>query len=163
MDFMHDVLGAGQTVRVFTLIDVFTRECLALAVARRFNGHDVARLLSDAGAERGTLPEIIQCDNGTEFTSTGLDHWAYWNIVKFDCSRPGTPVDNSVCEAVNGSLRRELLTQHWFASLSEAAAELQSWKEDYNNPSVPHELGASAACLLPDRRRLPASRCGLKD
>jgi putative transposase len=90
MDFIHDVLGTGQTIRVFTLIDVFTRECVALAAAHRFNGHDVARLLSNAGAERGTLPEIIQCDNGTEFTSTALDHWAYWNHVKLDFSRPGS-------------------------------------------------------------------------
>lgn len=141
MDFMHDVLGTGQTIRVFTLIDVFTRECIALAASTRFNGHDVARLLSDAGAERGTLPEVIQCDNGTEFTSTALDHWAYWNHVKLDFSRPGKPVDNSVCEAFNGSLRRELLTQHWFASLAEAAAELQIWREDYNNHRPHTSLG----------------------
>jgi putative transposase len=107
MDFMHDVLGTGQTVRVFTLIDVFTRECIALA----------------------------------EFTSTALDHWAYWNNVKLDFSRPGKPVDNSVCEAFNGSLRRELLTQHWFASLAEAAAELQIWREDYNTHRPHTSLG----------------------
>lgn len=141
MDFMHDVLGTGRTIRVFTLIDVFTRECIALAASARFSGHDVARMLSDAGRERGRLPEIIQCDNGTEFTSTALDHWAYWNHVKLDFSRPGKPVDNSVCEAFNGSLRRELLTQHWFASLAEAAAELEIWREDYNNHRPHTSLG----------------------
>ena len=81
MDFMYDVLATNQPVRVFTLVDVFSRECVALEVARSFSGADVARLLSDAGQRVGTLPAIIQCDNGTEFTSKALDHWAYWNRV----------------------------------------------------------------------------------
>ena len=89
MDFMHDVLATGQHVRVFTLVDVYSRECVALAVAKSFSGADVARLLSDVRDCAGTLPPIIQCDNGTEFTSTALDHWAYWNRVQLDFSRPG--------------------------------------------------------------------------
>ena len=133
MDFMHDVLATGQHVRVFTLIDVYSRECVALEVARSFSGTDVAHLLSEAGDRAGHLPAIVQCDNGKEFTSTALDHWAYWNRVQLDFSRPGKPVDNSVCEAFNGSLRRECLTRHWFASLAEAQIELSRWRVDYNN------------------------------
>jgi len=68
MDFMHDVLATGQSVRVFTLVDVYSRECVALKVAKAFRGADVARMLSDAGERAGGLPPIIQCDNGTEFT-----------------------------------------------------------------------------------------------
>lgn len=141
MDFMHDVLATGRSIRVFTLVDAFTRECIALQADRGFSGHDVARILSDAGIARGGLPQVIQCDNGTEFTSTALDHWAYWNNVKLDFSRPGKPVDNSICEAFNGSLRRECLTHHWFASLAEANAELKTWKEDYNNHRPHTSLG----------------------
>ena len=141
MDFMHDVLATGASVRVFTLVDVFTRECVALEVARSFSGTDVARLLSEAGDRAGGLPPIIQCDNGTEFTSTALDHWAYWNRVQLDFSRPGKPVDNSVCEAFNGSLRRECLTRHWFASLAEARTELLTWRADYNNVRPHTSLG----------------------
>jgi putative transposase len=85
MDFMHDVLATGQSVRVFTVIDVYSRECVALEVARSFSGSDVARMFSEAGDQAGGLPPIIQCDNGTsrspcdagqpaEFTSTALDH-----------------------------------------------------------------------------------------
>jgi putative transposase len=161
MDFMHDVLATGQTVRVFTLVDVYTRECVALEVARSFRGSDVARLLSDAGERRGGLPAIIQCDNGTEFTSTALDHWAYWNRVKLDFSRPGKPVDNSVCEAFNGSVRRECLTCLWFASLAEARVTLASWREDYNNHRPHTSLGlqppaayAGAGHYLPRIRTL---------
>jgi putative transposase len=141
MDFMHDVLATGQHVRVFTLVDVYSRECVALDVAKSFSGADVARLLSEAGDRAGTLPPIIQCDNGTEFTSTALDHWAYWNRVQLDFSRPGKPVDNSVCEAFNGSLRRECLTRHWFASLAEASIVLSTWRADYNNLRPHTSLG----------------------
>ena len=133
MNFMHDVLAMGARVRVFTLIDVFRRECLALRVAPRFTGADVAALLAEVDAGRAGLPRVIQCDNGTEFTSTALDHWAYWNKVQLDFSRPGKPVDNSVCEAFNGSVRRECLSQHWFASLEEASIELERWRGEYNN------------------------------
>lgn len=112
---MHDVLATGAKVRVFTLIDLWRRECVSLQVATRFTGADVATMLAQAGIEREGLPRVIQCDNGTEFTSVALDHWAHWNKVQLDFSRPGKPVDNSLCEAFNGTLRRECLSQHWFA------------------------------------------------
>ena len=81
------------------------------------------------------------CDNGTEFTSTALDHWAYWNKVQLDYSRPGKPVDNCVCEAFNGSLRRECLSQHWFATLAEAQLVLDAWRKDYNDHRPHTTLG----------------------
>ncbi len=141
MDFMHDVLLTGAKVRVFTLVDVWRRECVALRVASTFTGSDVAAILAEVQRERGALPAVIQCDNGTELTSTALDHWAYWNKVQLDFSRPGKPVDNSVCEAFNGSLRRECLSQHWFASLEEAAAVLIMWQLDYDNHRPHSSLG----------------------
>jgi putative transposase len=141
MDFMHDVLATGAKVRVFTLVDAWSRECLALRVASRFSGSEVAAILAEVGTTRGTLSPVIQCDNGTEFTSTTLDHWAYWTKVQLDFSRPGTPVDNSVCEAFNGSLRRECLSQHWFASLEEAETVLSAWQMDYNNHRPHSSLG----------------------
>jgi putative transposase len=148
MDFTRDILATGRPVRVFTLVDVYTRECVALEVARSFSGSDIARLLSDAGERSGGLPPIVQCDNGTEFTSTALDHWAYWNSVKLDFSRPGKPVDNSVCEAFNGSLRRECLTRHWFASLAKAQVVLSSWREDYNNHRPHTSLGLEPSAVF---------------
>lgn len=141
MDFMHDTLAGGGSIRVFTLVDVCTRECVALHVAKRFRGEDVARLLTAASDARGQMPHVIQCDCGTEFTSVALDHWAYWNKVQLDFSRPGKPVDNCVCEAFNGSLRRECLSQHWFASLAEAATVLETWRQDYNDHRPHPTLG----------------------
>jgi putative transposase len=133
MDFKHDVLKEGRAIRVFTLVDVCTRECVGLHVAVGFKGSDVAAFLSAAGAQRGWLPAVVQYDNGTEFTSTALDHRANWNHVRLDISRPGKPVENGVCEAFNGSLRRECLSTHWFANLGEAQHVLTAWQEDDNN------------------------------
>jgi putative transposase len=132
MDFMQDVLGDGRSMRVFTLVDAHTRECLALEAAARFRGAEVAAILSSVIAERGA-PIVIQCDQGTEFTSIALDQWAYWNKVQLDFSRRGTPGDNAVCEAFNGSVRRECLSQAYFLSYVDAQHVLENWKTDYNN------------------------------
>jgi putative transposase len=132
MDFMHDRLADGRLLRVLTVIDVFTREALAVEARPSFRGHDVADVLSRLRPGRG-LPEVIQCDQGTEFTSMAMDHWAYWNQVRLDFSRPGTPGDNAINEAFNGSVRRECLSQHYFLSITDARKTLENWRIDYNN------------------------------
>lgn len=88
MDFIHDTQAGGGAIRVLAVLDVFNRECVALEARQSFRGADVATLLGHLGRERG-LPGVIQCDQGTEFTSKAMDHWAYWNQVKLDFSRPG--------------------------------------------------------------------------
>jgi len=132
IDFMHDTLSNRSTIRVLTAIDVATRECVALIAAKGFSGSDVARILSEAASSRGRHPKQVRVDNGTEFTSKAVDHWAYWNHVELDFSRPGKPGDNAFIEAFNGTLRRECLSQHWFLSLAEAQRILDEWKDDYN-------------------------------
>jgi putative transposase len=78
MDFMSDALANGQKLRVLTALDAYTRECLALDAAVHFGGQDVARVLTEIGKHRA-LPTVINCDNGTEFTSRAVDHWAWAN------------------------------------------------------------------------------------
>ncbi len=160
MDFMHDTLADGRLVRVLTLIDSYTRESLALVAQPRFRGEDVALVLRAVGAQR-ELPRWITVDNGTEFTSRALDAWAYWNHVQLDFSRPGKPGDNCLIEAFNGSLRRECLSQHWFASIAEAQQILDHWRVDYNTerphrslanrPPAEHHRGGS---FIPGPNRL---------
>ena len=141
MDFVHDVLASGRTIRILTVVDVFSRECAALVPQISFRAEDVCRILSEAGERRGKLPELISVDNGTEFTSKALDHWAYWNRVRLDFSRPGKPTDNAHIEAFNGSLRRECLSQHWFLDLDDARGIPSGWREDYNNIRPHSSLG----------------------
>jgi putative transposase len=143
MDFMHDTLVDGRLLRVLTLIDSYTRECLALVAHSRFRGEDVAAVLQHLGTRRA-LPRRITVDNGTEFTSRALDAWAYWNRVQLDFSRPGKPVDNCLIEAFNGSLRRECLSQHWFASIVEAQQILEAWRVDYNTERPHRSLALRA-------------------
>jgi putative transposase len=132
MDFMHDTLASGEKIRVLTVVDVYTRECVALEARKSFSGQDVTQILSRLGWLEG-LPRSIQCDQGTEFTSRALDHWAWSNKVQIDFSRPATPGDNAINEAFNGSVRRECLSQHYFLDLNEAQRVLRQWREEYNN------------------------------
>jgi putative transposase len=148
MDFMHDTLFDGRSLRVLTVIDMFTRECLALEVRGSFRGEGVAMVLSALIARR-CKPQMIQCDQGTEFTSMALDRWAYWNRVGLSFSRPGKPGDNARNEAFNGLVRRECLSQHYFLDLNEAAAVLDSWKEEYNKVRPHGSLGQlTPACYV---------------
>jgi putative transposase len=90
-----------------------------------------------------------------------LDEWAYWNRVTLAFSRPGTPGDNAHGEAFNGTLRRELLSQHWFASLDEARHLLETWRTEYNNTrphrsfaNQPPAQWATGGAYNPSRTRL---------
>src|SRR5262249_50998127 len=133
-------LGTGSTVRVLTILDAYTRECLGLVVRPRFTGADVAEILATLAAECH-LPATIAVDNGTEFTSRALDHWAYWHRVQLDFSRPGKPGDNALIEAFNGRLRQECLSQHWFLSFADAQQTLNVWRDDYNHHRPHGSLG----------------------
>ena len=83
------------------------------------------------------MPQLLFCDNGSEFTSQVLDLWAYHTQVKIDFSRPGKPTDNAYVESFNGTLRAECLDAHWFGDLAEARQRIESWRIEYN-ASRPH-------------------------
>jgi len=83
-------------------------------------------------ARHGTTPDRIQVDKGSEFISNALDRWAYDHDVTLDFSRPGKPTDNPYIESFNGSFRDECLNVHWFLSIDDARAKIESWRRDYN-------------------------------
>jgi putative transposase len=136
MDFVSDELYNGQRIRLFTLVDNFTRESLAIEVDEHLGGQRVAEVLLQVALERG-LPEKIRVDNGPEFTSRRLDQWAYLNKVELDFSRPGKPTDNAFIEAFNGRLREECLNESWFLSLEDAREKVELWRQEYNR-TRPH-------------------------
>ena len=131
MDFVSDQLYNGKRFRVLTLIDLCSRECLALHVGKSITGEAVASVLDGLKESRG-LPRRIKVDNGSEFISKSLDGWAYFNHVQLDYSRPGTPTDNACIESFNGSFRDECLNTNWFMSLEDAKEKIGAWKNDYN-------------------------------
>ena len=136
LDFVHDQLACGRKIRALTVIDVFTRECLAIEVGYRLRGENVAEVLNRLVRLRGA-PKALFADNGAEFTGQIVDLWAYHHQVRLDFSRPATPTDNAHIESFNGSLRDECLNIHWFETLTEARQEIESWRVDYNE-SRPH-------------------------
>jgi len=131
MDFMSDALSDGRRFRVFTLVDNFSRVSPALEVDFSLTGKRVIAVLQRLAVLQG-LPEIIHCDNGSEFISRAVDEWAHRNGVKLHFSRPGKPTDNPFIESFNGRLREECLNQHWFNGLEEARAALEEWRKEYN-------------------------------
>lgn len=132
MDFVADSLANGRRVRVLTVVDTYTRECLATEVDTSLPGLRVARVLDRLGRSGG-LPGRITVDNGPEFAGRVLDAWAYQNGVQLDFIAPGKPVQNAYIESFNGRLRDECLNEHWFGTLGEARGTIASWRRDYNS------------------------------
>ena len=136
MDFVADQLQDGTRFRSLTIVDVYTREAVAIAVGRSLKGDDVVRTLNQLKFSRG-VPKVLFCDKGSEFTSHAMDLWAYQNGAKIDFSRPGKPTDNAFVESFNGTFRSECLNIHWFIDLKEARQLIEAWRREYND-SRPH-------------------------
>ena len=136
LDFVADQLVDGRRFRALTVIDVCTRECLAIEVGQSLRGEHVVAVLNRLKVHRGT-PTRLFCDNGSEFSGQLVDLWAYHNKVSIDFSRPGMPTDNAHVESFNATLRRECLNAHWFESLHEAKERIETWRQEYNE-SRPH-------------------------
>ena len=141
MDFMSAKLLDGRWFRVLTVIDQFTRECLALVADRALNGHKVALALSQVVAERGT-PESITVDNGSEFASQG-DGRVVLISTAYGWSSSGRerPVENGYIESFNGRLRDECLNVETFFDLSDVREKLEHWRQDYNQVRPHSALG----------------------
>ena len=138
MDFMHDRLmnDRRQSFRILRIVDIITRECLALEIASGFRAASVIEVLSRIVRKLGA-PTAIRCDQGTEVTAEALDQQAYTNKIELDFSRPGKPTDNAFIESFNASVRKELLNPTWFRTLEDARLHAAAWRHDYNT-SHPH-------------------------
>jgi len=140
MDFVVDALFNGRRFRALTIVDNFTRECLAIEAGQHLKGDEVVEVMERLVIERG-VPERIQCDNGSEFVSKVLDKWAYENGVTMDFSRPGKPTDNAMIESFNGTFRDECLNVNWFLSLEDAREKIERWRVEYNEFRPHSSLG----------------------
>jgi putative transposase len=137
MDFVSDQLTNGHRFRALTIVDVYSREALAIQVGKQLRGENVVEVCNALVAQRGA-PKRVFTDNGSEFSGRMFDLWAYHHGVRIDFSRPGKPTDNCFIESFNGSLRDECLNVHWFESMEEAEARIEAWRVDYNE-SRPHQ------------------------
>ena len=131
MDFMADRLEDGRRIRILTVEDVFTRECLAVEIDLSLTSARVVSVLERIVRERAA-PAVITVDNGSEFYARLTDSWAYRQGVRLEFSQPGKPMDNPFIESFNGRLRDEHLNTELFFSLADAQAQLLEWQRDYN-------------------------------
>ena len=140
MDFVRDTTADGRPFRIWTLVDDLTRECPLLVVDRSLPARRVAEALDTLLLLRGG-PQAIVCDTGPEFVSLTLDQWATTHGVKLAFIQPGKPVENCFIESFNGKLRDECLSLYHFASLAEARARVEAWRQEYHTERPHQGLG----------------------
>ena len=129
-----------KTLRLLTLIDEYTRECLAIRVEGRMGTQEVIETLSEEMLWKG-IPEHLRSDNGPEFIAQQLRQW----LAKLGTAtlyiEPGSPWENGYCESFNGKLRDECLNGEIFYSLKEAQVVVEQWREEYNTRRPHSALG----------------------
>jgi putative transposase len=140
LDFAHDALPTGRVIRVLSVIDAFTRECLALEVDTGFAGCRVTRVLEQVMAQRGK-PFAIRCDNGPELTSRHFLAWAVEWKIDLRHIQPGKPTQNAHVESFHARLREECLRVNWFTNLFDARRKITSWQKEYNQQRPHSSLG----------------------
>lgn len=139
-DFVSDQTTDGRRLKILTVEDEYTRECLALEVGRTFTGKDVVNVLRELFLIRGT-PKHIRSDNGPEFIAKAVRSWLEENGVGPLYIEPGAPWENGVGESFNGKLRDELLNGELFTSLIEARVVLGDHRRHYNHRRPHSSLG----------------------
>ena len=125
---------------MLTVIDEFTRTCLAIVVARRLNSDDVLQCLTELFVHHGP-PDHIRSDNGAEFTAKAVRAWLGWIGVKTLYIEPGSPWENGYNESFKGKLRDELLNGEIFYTLKEAEVLIERWRQHYNTVRPHSSLG----------------------
>jgi len=139
-DFMSDQTEDGRSVKVLTVLDEFTRESLAIEVARSIRAKDVIRVLEYLFLVRGA-PEFIRSDNGPEFIADAIKKWLKKNHVETLHIERGSPWQNGYIESFNGRFRDEVLDREVFYSVREAKVLVEGWRLEYNHHRPHSALG----------------------
>jgi transposase InsO family protein len=139
-DFVMDRTADGRSLRMLTLVDEYTRECLAIDVARSLKADDVLDRLAELFVSRGT-PVFLRSDNGAEFTARRVRAWLASVGVQTLYIEPGSPWENGYVESFNGKLRDELLNREVFNTLWEAQVLIEGWRQEYNQRRPHSALG----------------------
>jgi transposase InsO family protein len=131
-DFVAERTHDGRPLRLLTVIDEYSRECLAIVVERQLRADDVLECLAGLFVRHG-VPEYIRSDNGSEFTAKAVRHWLSRIGVQTLYIEPGSPWENGYIESFNGKLRDERLNGEIFYTLKEAQVLIEWWRLEYNN------------------------------
>jgi transposase InsO family protein len=139
-DFVMDRTADGRAFRMLTMVDEYTRECLAIDVSRKLTSEDVLERLSDLFVRKG-VPDHIHSDNGSKFTAPRVREWLERLGVKTLYIELGSPLENGYVESFNGKLRDELLDREVFDKLLEAKVLIKRWRRAYNTVRLHSSLG----------------------
>ena len=139
-DFVQARTHDGRSFRMLTVIDEFTRKCLAIEVSRRLRSDDVLHVLAELMVRHGA-PDHIRSDNGSEFTARAVREWLTKLDVKTLYIEPGSPWENGYNESFNGKLREEFLNGEIFYSMKEAQVLIEQWRQHYNTVRPHSALG----------------------
>ena len=139
-DFVFDSCANGQQLKCLTIIDEWTRECLAIEVAGSLRSTKVIERLTQLVSVHGA-PRYLRSDNGPEFVSTAVMRWLL--DAKIDAAHiaPGKPWQNGTDESFNGRFRDECLNMEWFRTRPEAVALIETWRQHYNSIRPHSSLG----------------------
>jgi len=140
MDFIVDGLANGRMVRILSVVDAFTRECLALEADTSLGSGRVTRVLDRLIEERGQ-PLSVRSDNGPEFTSRRMLGWAEERKIGLVHIQPGRPMQNGHVESFHGRLRDECLNVSWFRTLNDVRRTVDAWRQEYNSERPHSSLG----------------------
>jgi len=133
-------VACGRAIRVLSVVDAYTRGCLALEVDTSFASRRVTRVLEQIVAERGQ-PQAIRCDNGPELTSRHFLAWCIERQIELVHIQPGKPTQNAQVESFHGRLREECLNVSWFQNLFDARRKISAWRTEYNEERPHSSLG----------------------
>lgn len=139
-DFVFDTTAQGQQIKCLTIVDEYTRECLAIDVAGSIRSKRVIEVLSRLVSIHGA-PLFLRSDNGPEFVSLAILQWIADSGIGTALNDPGKPWQNGTDESFNGKFRDECLSLEWFRSRREAAVVIESWRQHYNAVRPHSSLG----------------------
>lgn len=131
-DFVFDRTHDGRQIKILTVIDEYTKRCLALEARRSITGADLVDILTDLIKKYGT-PKFIRSDNGSEFISNILKETLHGFGIELLRTNPGSPWENGCIESFNSKLRDEVLNGEVFGCLQEAQCVLRDWQDRFNN------------------------------
>ena len=137
---MIDRTAEGRAFKILNIIDEYTRQCLAILVARKIKNQDLIDLLFNLFIIRG-IPEYIRSDNGPEFTAKAVRKWLNRLKVETLFIEPGSPWENGYIESFNRKLRDELLNREMFMTIEEAKVLIEQWRREYNQVRPHSALG----------------------
>jgi len=139
-DFIHDRCANGQKLKLLTIVDEWTRECLAIQVEGRMTARHVIAVLHELIRQYGA-PAFIRSDNGPEFIARAVKAWLAASGVQTAYIDAGKPWQNGTNESFNGKLRDECLNFEWFRHQLEARIVIEQWRRHYNEQRPHSSLG----------------------